>query len=705
MTLLAPTTFALALAVAAPALVVLYMLKLRRRAERIPSTLLWRRSVEDLVANSPFQRLRWSVLLLLQLLAAAALAAALGRPASRDADAVRGRVIVLIDRSASMNALVAQDDGADQLAGEPPRTRLDLARERVDRLIDRLGADDAGSQMMLVAFARQPILLSAFERSRGRLRDALATLVPTDEEADLTAALRLAEGFAHQGGGDEGADEPLPSIVIVTDGGVAAPRDRAGFLVPASSAIVELVGPRPQPWTATEPTDDAIGETPPAPVEVVDNVGITALAAERSYDDPATISLFARLSNAGAAPVETVVTIRQVGQAAQRRTVTIPAATRDGLGEVTLLERLEAPEQAVLIVSHSHADALPDDDVAAVVLPAPRKLRVALVTDGRPFDPFLRRLLSEAIDTQSSDDITSATDMGGSLREYELDTFVVASPQVDLVIFDRVAPPTLPDIPSWIIGAPPPGAASEPDLRGARRVLGWDRQHALMRHVDLDDLVHTAAALRLPDDWTVLAQGRDGPLFATTTRRGVRHAAIAFALAQSNLPILPTFPILVQNILDHLAAAGAGQTGRVVRPGDPVTVTAEPGATEILIEPVGGDASGENPKSDADSAARTIAIDAAIDGPGSRIALPSFERVGMRVLRGATPPDDIVAVSMLSDLESDIRAREAPLVIASSSGDARRAIATNADRWPWAVMAALVLLVLEWIAYVTRAGR
>src|SRR6478672_4591550 len=85
-------------AISIPALLILYFLKLRRREMPVSSTLLWKKAIQDLQVNAPFQKLRRNLLLLLQLLLLLALLLALSRPVSHLARTAGQVNILLIDR-------------------------------------------------------------------------------------------------------------------------------------------------------------------------------------------------------------------------------------------------------------------------------------------------------------------------------------------------------------------------------------------------------------------------------------------------------------------------------------------------------------------------------------------------------------------------------------------------------------------------------
>src|ERR671916_3315247 len=124
MSLLAPGALFLSLLV--PAIVAMYLLKLRREERTVASTFLWQRMVRDVEANAPWQKLRRNLLLLLQLLVLLALMFALARPFLQTTGIAGRNLILIIDRSASM---AATDAGG---------TRLDAAKREAIRLVDQL---------------------------------------------------------------------------------------------------------------------------------------------------------------------------------------------------------------------------------------------------------------------------------------------------------------------------------------------------------------------------------------------------------------------------------------------------------------------------------------------------------------------------------------------------------------------------------------
>src|ERR671921_1372860 len=93
-----------------PAVIAMYMLKLRRDEAVVPSTLLWSRLLTDVEANAPWQKLRRSLLLLLQLVLVAILAFLAARPFLERPAGLARDIVVIVDTSASMSATDVQPE-------------------------------------------------------------------------------------------------------------------------------------------------------------------------------------------------------------------------------------------------------------------------------------------------------------------------------------------------------------------------------------------------------------------------------------------------------------------------------------------------------------------------------------------------------------------------------------------------------------------
>src|SRR5689334_12044358 len=145
---LSPLTGVIAAAVAVPALLVLYFLKLRRREMEVSSTLLWKKAIQDLQVNAPFQKLRRNLLLILQLALLLALCLALSRPVANYTPGAGRTSVILIDRSASMST--RDIDG---------RTRLDEAKRRAKEIISSMGRNSSAT---VIAFDDKAATIQGF---------------------------------------------------------------------------------------------------------------------------------------------------------------------------------------------------------------------------------------------------------------------------------------------------------------------------------------------------------------------------------------------------------------------------------------------------------------------------------------------------------------------------------------------------------------
>jgi hypothetical protein len=202
MSLLAPLSL-LSLLLIGPAIIAMYLLRLRREERRVSSTMLWQRMARDVEANAPWQRLRRNWLLLLQLLLLLLLALALARPFFLTTGISGRNLIIIIDRSASM---AADDDGA---------VRLDAARAQAIALIDQL---PDGGRATVIAAGGQMEVPAASSTDRRQLYDAIENVrLHYGGDSDLAQALTLAAALASR--------EPESEVAIISDGNVQVPAD------------------------------------------------------------------------------------------------------------------------------------------------------------------------------------------------------------------------------------------------------------------------------------------------------------------------------------------------------------------------------------------------------------------------------------------------------------------------------------------------
>jgi Ca-activated chloride channel family protein len=304
-------------------LVVFYFLKLRRPRHIIPSLVLWRQVIADQRVNSPFQRFKRNILLLLQLLLLALLILAAMQPILRRFSSNATRLPVLIDISASMAAL-------DKPNGQ---SRLDAAKARVRELIESLPSDQ---EVTLIAFARNARRLTPFTNNKSELRDALASLQVEDVSGELDDALRLAQAIARTAAFDR--------VWIISDGNFPA---RTQFEL-SFNVDFQRVAP------------------------AASNFGITACSARRSLGEQWDV--FVQLGGSAEAESTTgTVELRANGEVAGSERVSLVKG-----GAPRLSFRLGSSEPVAVEVRYvpEGLDSLASDNTAWLQLPAARPLSV-----------------------------------------------------------------------------------------------------------------------------------------------------------------------------------------------------------------------------------------------------------------------------------------------------------------------------------------
>ena len=315
------------LALLIPPLIMFYFLKLKRPRLEVPSLVLWKQVLNDNRVNSPFQRFKRNILLILQLILLTLLILAAMQPFFKGgADDIRNTPI-LIDCSASMSAL-------DKRGGI---SRLEAAKRTAQEIIDGLLKDQ---QVCLIAFAKSSRKLTGFTNNKRVLTDALNSIQIQDVPSDIEDAMRMVQALSRS--------QPFDEVLLLSDGNFPA---ETAFDLPFSLKYQRL--------------DQA------AP-----NTGITALNARHA--GKGAWDVFVSVETSSSEPLIATIEIMQDGQRiGLPQDVTV---SNDSAQRLAFDVAVDATSTIEVRLKTDGFDSLGTDNIAYLNLSAGRKLWVYVPT-------------------------------------------------------------------------------------------------------------------------------------------------------------------------------------------------------------------------------------------------------------------------------------------------------------------------------------
>ncbi len=550
-------------------IIALYFLKLRRRPVQVPSTLLWRRSMEDLHVNSLFQRLRKNLLLFLQLLAVFLVMLALAGPRIRGASTLGERYVLAIDNSASM------------AASDVEPTRLAKAKAEARKIVDAMRSSDLA---MVVSFSDRARVVSNYTGNRSLLNQRIDSIAPTEATTSLREALQVAAGLANPSKQAEGvAANNLvpPKLKIYTDGGFA---DVEGFSLGNLEPEVVVVGEAPlaPPADADSKARAEARTKPPS-----NNVAILALQTRRNEEKPDVYQVFGRAHNYKAEDVATEAKLFKLDPSKPGSPATLVDAISLKIAKQSDQSfNFDLPDagSAELEVRLEFPDDLPLDNRAFTLIGTPRKAQVLLVTAG---NRYLVDTLRTSLAAERADVIIVSAD------DYKTDAYKrdAAAGRFDLIIYDRFRPEAAPEANALYFGALPPGPAYEKSREVENpTILDVNASHPLMQFIrDLSVVrVRKATIVEPPPGSTVLFESDSGPLAFVAPRNGFTDAVIAFPLVEgrdfnTDWVRKYSFPLFLFNAIQALGNAKESAGEEVHVPGQPVVLRAEGSPMTLTI--------------------------------------------------------------------------------------------------------------------------
>lgn len=314
-----------------PVLIVFYLLKRKRVAKVVPSTLLWQKFLAESQASAPFQRLRHNWLLILQILLLLLAILALARPYF-SSKVTGGRIIVaILDASASM-----------QSTDETP-TRFEKARREALKLVDGIREND---QMVILQAGANTEVRQSPTSEKNALRRAIESTQATDSPTRLGEALKLATTLIQ--------NNTRAEVHLFSDG--ASP-NLEEFENKGLPLIYHKSGSRAA------------------------NLGIVNLEVRQNPENPAQRAVFTTVFNSSTNETQAA----EIELSLDGKVVEVKSATIEPHKSAPIVFVASQEFDGVFTVKILNQDDLAADNVASTVSLLPKPVKVLLVTAGNRF--------------------------------------------------------------------------------------------------------------------------------------------------------------------------------------------------------------------------------------------------------------------------------------------------------------------------------
>ena len=702
-----------------PAILSLYFLKLKRRECAVPSTMLWRKAIEDLHVNSIWQKLRQNLLLYLQLLFVALLMLACIRPGWSGMNRAGERRIYIIDHSASMQA-----------TDETP-SRLELAKAHATKLIQDAASDDVA---MVIATSDRASVEQGFTNNKSLLLNGVDRIAPTAHTTDIREALRVAAGLANPGRASfedsvdvQVADAIPATVYILSDGAVGQLDDTE-----LGQLKIEYV-PIGQPETQ--------------------NVAILGFALQRpqnTSDSSDKIEAFARIvlhepnptnsTSTNSTPIETTASLYWNDELLDAQKIKLEPGR-----EIGLQFEVDRVDSGSLKLQIDHPDPLPLDNVAFAAIRPNRQVNVLLITNGNT-------ALERALQTSRIAQMAQVTIETKSFLDSQDYASAAADSKYDLIVFDRCAPKKMPEANTLFFGSVPPAVPSSDASNNASNnavsntssdtsgttatdtatanstgnsnadsngdsstdpntnsawifgeptgpviIVDVNRSHPISQYLEMASVgIVESRTVKPPAGGTVLMIADIGPVCAVAPRGAYQDAVLGFDLVRpteegteinSDWGIKRSFPIFIYSAVEQLAGGITEASAPTVQPGWPIHLTLSNRFANYEIK---------NPPGN------TTNIERGSDG---RFLFTQTEEIGVYEVyaQGIAEPVERFCVNLFSSRESNLQVGLELNTGAESISATDTTIRARQETWRWWLLLALGLLTLEWIVFNRRA--